>query len=216
VLTQEEQQKAAEIQSRLTGVLDQIRADSGLNDRERQRQLARATLAAQNLMRELRSSSTARAEYARKTAYVGCFGIDPDYAADERTIRAALTREQPGPVEISARMEAALRVEDITEAKVIAEYAFSRRDDPLGGDSFRGTLDSFANYHPTIRAAMIKLAEVSSGDGDSGSDRLARMSDKLATEIGVPPEIQHGDLNSYAADDVPAAAQPAGMPFGVA
>jgi hypothetical protein len=113
-------------------------------------------------------------------------------------------------------MNAALRVEDYTEAKCLAEYAYNNRDSELGGDTFRAALDMFANSHPTIRASMIRLAEVSQGEGDSGKDRMARLQEKLLLEIHQPHDLGPGSLDVLAADDAPASANSAGMPFGVA
>jgi hypothetical protein len=193
--------------------MDRIRADQGLNDRERKRQLARVILASRDQMTALRQESAQRSESMRRNAYVGAFGVDPACAAEERAIREQLAREQPSAVEVRSRMESALRVEDFTLAKCLGAYAFDNRDSQLGGDTYRESLDLFANSHHTVRAAMIRLAEVSQGEGNSGADRMQRLSDKLLLEVTQPHDLGPGSLDALAADDQPAQATSAGMPF---
>jgi hypothetical protein len=216
MLTPGERAEATEIQASLARTLEEIRADTGLTDREKRRQMARMVLSARDSMHALRADAAEFDGAERTEAFRTAFGIDPNRAAEERTIRAGLSAESPGPVEIAARLQNAIAIGDWLAAKVLGAYAYSHKDDPLDGGAYKGVLNQYADISPSVEQAMIALRDADAGTSASGDDRLARFQDKIALEISVPSELSGGSLDAYAADDDPAPASPAGMPFGVA
>jgi len=215
MLNQQEREAAAGITARHGEVLEMIRGYTGITERERKRMLADITIVARDALRKIRDESAAREDSARNGAYLAAFGVNPQRAAEERQLRAELVSANPSAVEVGERMAAALRVGDLTEAKILAAFAYDMRNAPLGGDYFRGVLDQYAAHSDGLRRQMTALAASDTSTGDSGPARLQRLQDKLCTEVMVPSEVSGGTLESWAAED----SEPApvtGVPFNVA
>ena len=213
VLTQDEKRAAAEISSRLQAAVEAIRGYSGITDRERKRMIADATLQARDGLREIQRGSEARTTSARESAFRAAFGIDPNRAAEERALRSALAQDAPGAAETAARLANALAIGDHLAAKVLGNYAWDQRHNQVDGAYYRGILNTYSEISPSVHKTMSELVAVDEGIGDSGDARMARLSDKLATEVSVPEEVATGNtLEGWAAEDGPPA-QMSGMPW---
>jgi hypothetical protein len=214
MLTADEKRAAAEINARLGAAVEAIRGYSGITDRERRRMIADATITARDGLREIRRGSESRTAGARDRAFRAAFGIDPSRAAEERALRSGLAQEAPEAVEVEARLRNALAIGDHLAAKVLGNFAWDRRNNPLDGPAYKGILNTYAGISPSVHKTMSELVAVDEGIGDSGDARMARLQDKLATEVNVPEEVSGGSLEGWAQEDGPPA-QMSGMPFGV-
>jgi hypothetical protein len=212
MLTPDEKRAAAEINSRLAAAVEAIRGYSGITDRERRRMIADATITARDGLREIRRGSAARTVSAREDAFRAAFGIDPSRAAEERALRTGLSQEAPEAVEVEARLRNALAIGDHLAAKVLGNFAWDRRNNPLDGPAYKGILNTYSQISPSVHKTMAELVAVDEGIGDSGDARMARLQDKLATEVNVPEEVSGGSLEGWAQEDS-APAQMSGMPF---
>jgi hypothetical protein len=216
MLSADERKAAAEINARLSAVLARIREYTGITDRERKRMIAEATISARDGLRDIRRNSEASTGAAREAAFRAAFGIDPNRAAEERALRAGLSQDAPGAVEVAARLQRALAIGDHLAAKVLGNYAWDRRNSPVDGAYYRGILNTYSQISPSVHKMMSELVAVDEGIGDSGGARMARLQDKLVTEISMPEEVSTGNtLEGWAAEDGPPAPS-VGMPFGLA
>jgi hypothetical protein len=214
MLTQSEKRAAAEINARLSGVLTRIREYDGITDRERKRMIADATLKARDGLREIRRTSAARTATAQESAFRAAFGIDASRAAEERALRAELAASAPEAVEVEARLVNALRIGDHLAAKVLGNFAWDRRNNPLDGPAYKGILNTYAGISPSVHKTLAELVASDEGIGDSGDAKMARLQDKLLTEVSMPEEVAMGSLEGWVAEDS-APAQMSGMPFGL-
>ena len=212
MLLESERETAGQIQAALAIELTRIRAVQGLTQREQQRQKARAVLAARGQLRELRIASEAREADDRQRAFIAAFGIDPTRSAEERSLRRDITDAAPGAVETERLMAESLRIGDILGAKVVASYAWDHRNDQLGGDTFRSALDAYAGHSDGLTRIMQNLADSDVTVGSSGTAKLARLQEKLLTEVPTPHDLP-GNIDWLAADDEPSGQNPMGMPF---
>jgi hypothetical protein len=178
--------------------------------------IAEATITARDGLASIRRNSEARTTTAASAAFRAAFGIDPARAAEERALRAAVSQDAPGAVEVAARLERALAIGDNLAAKVLGNYAWDQRNNPVDGAYYRGVLNTYSQISPSVHKTMSELVAADSGTGNSGDARMAKLQDKLITEISVPTEVATGNsLEAYAAEDGPPA-QMSGMPFGLA
>jgi hypothetical protein len=200
MLIDKEIQQVREIQAGLQRDLEEIRAEAGLTNRERQGRMARVVVSARAQLRELRAASDAREGGEQRKAYIAAFGIDPSRAAEERALRSELAASAPGAVEVRDAMTEALRIGDTLAARVLAAYAWDHRNDELGGDYFRGTINAYADSSPEITRVITSVAALDGATGSSGPARLQRLQDKLLTEIPTPSDLP-GNLEYLAADD---------------
>jgi hypothetical protein len=193
-----------QVQARLASELDGIREDRDLAPRSRQRLMARAVLSARAQLRELRATSDAREAGEQRKAYIQAFGMDPSRAAEERALRSELAASAPGAVEVRDAMTEALRIGDTLAARVIAAYAWDHRNDDLGGDHYKGTLNAYADSSPEATRVLTNLVTFDGSTGSSGPARIQRLQDKLLTEVPTPADLP-GNLEHLAADQEPAA-----------
>jgi hypothetical protein len=204
-LLESERTEAMQIQARLAGQLGATRADKTIGTRERQRQMARAVLAARKNMTALRSQSAARAEVDRRVAYGKLFGIK---SADDRAYRDSLAaRVAEGSLNATkarALYDLAVQRGDDVAVMALAELAWSHSGDELGGEAWWSLLDSYRNRSDALESAMSVLAEISS------PDKLDTMREKLSLEVLAPSDLT-GNLEFLASD---AETMDSGTPVG--
>jgi hypothetical protein len=217
MLSQFHAQAVSEIQAAFANKVARIRADQGLTARERQRQLAKAVLAARDILAQVRSDSDAQSAAVREKAFREAFAIHPSRGAEDRELRAAIARSAPSAVETRDRMLRAISIGDLMEARALAAYAYEHRDDQLGGEWFRGSLNLYGGASPdfTRQLTALRDADAAIGGGSDHDSRVSRFTDKLSSEISIPDEVSHGSLESLAADETPYDGPPQGMPFGI-
>jgi hypothetical protein len=204
-LLESERQEARRIQARLAGQLEATRADKTIGTRQRQRQMARAVLAAREDMQALRSQSAARAEVDRRAAYGKLFGIK---SADDRAYRDSLAaRVAEGSLNATkarALYDLAVQRGDDLAVMALAELAWSHSGDELGGEAWHPMLDAYRSRSDAMENAMSVLVEISS------PDKLVMMREKLSVEVLAPSDLP-GNLEFLATD---AETMDAGTPVG--
>jgi hypothetical protein len=202
MLTQEEQAKARKIQADLARNLDTLRADTMLSAAGRAAKMATAVLAAREDMASLRAASDARAEAAQAKAYKAAFGISKTDATGDRAYRDGLAASVPDHAVAGWMLSAAIARGDTTAIVALAEYAWSRRDDPLAGDVWDSIVGQAAGSSPVLDASLVALRSASE------PDKVARFKDRIATQVLQPRDLQ-GSLEFLARGAAPRAGSPA-------
>jgi hypothetical protein len=202
MLTPEEQATANRIQADLVQQLDKARSDTSLSGTGRAAKMASAVLAAREDMASLRRASDAREAGARSAAYKAAFGISRTDPAGDRAYRDSLAASVPDHAAAGRMLTAAIARGDATAVAALAEYAWSRRDDPLAGDVWDGIVGQAAGTSPGLDASLVALRSASE------PDKVARFKDRVSTQVLQPRDLQ-GSLEFLARGAAPRAGSPA-------
>jgi hypothetical protein len=195
MLSQDELREAAQIRATMEAKLARIQASGDLVPRAAARERARCILVAREAMQALRARSDERTSAEAAKAYRAAFGIRPERSAEDRSYRDSLTARNVGWEEAAQLFAQAQARGDELAQTALAEYAWQRHDDPLGGKAWLDSiLVPYGASKPAYDAALTTLSDAVE------PDRMGQLRDKVATEIAQPPDL-HGDLRSLAADE---------------
>jgi hypothetical protein len=175
--------------------LTQIIGSSDLTDRARARERARAILDARDAMSAIRTRSDERTAAEFATAYRQAFGLRPDRSAEDRAYRDSLAARDIGPTEAQALFAQAQARGDELAKTALAEYAWTRKDNPLDGKAWvDAVLQPYGDSNSSYDKAIMTLI------GIGNPDRMTQFRDKTATEITQPSDLR-GDLRALAAEE---------------
>jgi hypothetical protein len=197
-LNDREQQQAATIQARMRAGLAAAEANGDLTREARDRLRARAVLKAKADMAALRQAADSRQASETGRAYKAAFGLRPNRASEDRAYRDGLAANPPTVSKVQELFNQALARGDELAMTALAELAWMNRGEP--GGHWLELLERYGGVSPQYDRAIRDLIALTE------PNRSQQITDKLQTEIVVPPDLARGSLESMAAE--PAAEPP--------
>ena len=195
MLSPEDRAKATQVMKAHRAAVDRIRDDVTLSREGKRRAMARETITARNTLAQLRSTSDTRGAQQRRDLERKLFGIGTRTSGtDVIAHRDAADRaaECKTPAEARRLLSRAETTGDQQLARAVFAEAWARHSDMEPGWGELGR--SYLERRPDDNTAAAELAALIDGNG---ADRL---SDRLYTQVSIPPEIAGAQLEVLAAN----------------
>lgn len=162
-------EKAESIRVRLDSTVKAVKADADLNPDGRQRKIDEAHQSAKNQMDDLRAGWKATKDKNAKSAVREVFGAPYASGADAISVRDAEDRASRLETANEARdlMARAKRNGDTTLERAIAQEAYQRSNDQLGGHHWAQILDDYIADRPVAAKKLRELRENTPGNFES-------------------------------------------------